>query len=665
MTEAEIKSSLPRTWMPFFSRFGRLTPVQVQTIPVILKGENVVVISPSASGKTEAVVAPVVERLLPAAPGRLTVLYVSPTRALVNDLYRRLSEPLDYLRLPLARKTGDHPTIEEDRLPFLLITTPESLDSLLCRRTAIFSHLSTVILDELHLLDNTPRGDQLRVLLERLRRVRKGLRFHALSATIGDRKIGERYFPGGQVVQVAESRKIDYLLLPEKGDYIGRVYAELQKRGLKKVLVFFNARSFVEMYSRSLDRPPFAGKVWAHHASLTKRERENAERLMLSERRGVLCATSTLELGIDIGDIDAVVLFRPPFSISSLLQRIGRGNRRSGQDIFTIGIYLNSWEKLLFEMFFECGRKGELYEKRYTPCRAVLPQQVVSYLYQRRRIGTTFDALSRVLAPIASAGTAREAFRELAIQGNIVETRPGIFQVGPALEREVRLGKIHSNIQEKSFGDFEVMDCESGASIGRVFFLFNRFVLAGRTWEVVERREKEKRVYVRSVGRSAATSKVFEGTGTGGYFYRFAARLKSELFPGLAENEFPYYRDSGEIHLYHFLGELYGGILSAALGETGLELNDVGGRLFTWSEKKRRMRNRQNDFPVPAIGDVRSVIKRQLAVLEDRLGSGAFFRLLPEHLQIDDHLLALDIDGLLRFLRGVVVVEVPAPSAHS
>ena len=124
MTEADIKRSLARTWLPFFSRFGRLAQVQVQTIPEILKGENVVVISPSASGKTEAVVAPVVERLLPVEPGRLSVLYVSPTRALVNDLYRRLAEPLDYLRLPIARKTGDHPTIEDDKLPFLLITTP-------------------------------------------------------------------------------------------------------------------------------------------------------------------------------------------------------------------------------------------------------------------------------------------------------------------------------------------------------------------------------------------------------------------------------------------------------------------------------------------------------------------------------------------------------------
>ncbi|MFO7650279.1 MAG: DEAD/DEAH box helicase, partial [bacterium] len=89
MTAAEIRRALRRTWTPFFSRFGNLTEVQLAAIPAILDGRNTVVISPAASGKTEAVVAPVVEGLLPAKANRLAVLYVSPTRALVNDLYRR------------------------------------------------------------------------------------------------------------------------------------------------------------------------------------------------------------------------------------------------------------------------------------------------------------------------------------------------------------------------------------------------------------------------------------------------------------------------------------------------------------------------------------------------------------------------------------------------
>ncbi|MEO0023382.1 MAG: DEAD/DEAH box helicase, partial [candidate division WOR-3 bacterium] len=133
----------------------------------------------------------------------------SPTRALVNDLYRRLVEPLEYLGLKLERKTGDHPAIDEDRLPFMLLTTPESFDSLLCRHPRIFTSLKAVIIDEIHLLDNSPRGDQLRILLERLRLINPAVSCYALSATIDDERIGERYFPDGVVVKVANQREID------------------------------------------------------------------------------------------------------------------------------------------------------------------------------------------------------------------------------------------------------------------------------------------------------------------------------------------------------------------------------------------------------------------------------------------------------------------------
>ncbi|MBM3313116.1 DEAD/DEAH box helicase, partial [candidate division WOR-3 bacterium] len=271
--EREIRAALRRTWTPFFARFGRLTEVQVRAIPLILAGRNLVLISPAASGKTEAVLAPAVERLLSGSPSpegrtpksgvrRLAILYVSPTRALVNDLYRRLAEPLAYLELGLARKTGDHPTIEESKLPFVLITTPESFDSLLGRHPRVFLALSAVVLDELHLLDNTPRGDQLRILLERLRLLVSDLRYYALSATIDDPDIGARYFPNPVVVQVAGRREIDELLMPMDKGWPGRLVAELRRRECRKVLCFFNARSSAEEHAKLLDLAPFQRRVW-------------------------------------------------------------------------------------------------------------------------------------------------------------------------------------------------------------------------------------------------------------------------------------------------------------------------------------------------------------------------------------------------------------------
>jgi ATP-dependent Lhr-like helicase len=659
MTEAEIKRCLVRTWTPFFSRFGRFTEVQRRAIPPVLEGRNVLVISPSASGKTEAIIAPVVERLLPDRCRGLRVLYVSPTRALVNDLSRRLTGPFEYLGLELDRKTGDRPQFDSGRPPFALITTPESFDSLLCRRPAAFRDLDAVILDELHLLDNTPRGDQLRVLLERLRRIRTGLRFHALSATVENDALGSRYFGEPVSVKVAESRRIEYRLLARDNQTVSRLYRELRARRLEKVLCFFNARSLAEMYSRALDRPPFAGKCWVHHASMTKQQREETERLMTSERRGVLCATSTLELGIDIGDIDAVVLFRPPFSVSSLLQRIGRGNRRTGESLFAVGIYENDWERFLFEAMFDAARSGRLFEKQYRPGLAVLPQQTFSYLFQRRRVGTTLRSLERVLAPLdPDPETLRTMFRQLVTAGQVQAVRPGIYQVSAALERETTRGKIHSNIQEKSFGDFEVVESETGRVIGRIFFLFNRFTLAGRAWEVVERRECEKRVIVRGLGRVESATKVFEGTGTGGYGHRFARFLKSRAFPELEPDEFPFFREHGMVYLYHFLGELNAGLLVAALGESGQEIEDLGGRVFAWPERFGPIVSGTRGFPVPKPAELRSVVAGQITTLEDRLGSGAFLRVLPRALQVEDVFRALDGSGLLSFLRGLLVREV-------
>jgi ATP-dependent Lhr-like helicase len=652
-----VKDSLRRTWFPFFSRFGRLTRVQEQAIPRILAGENLVLISPAASGKTEAVAAPLVERLMDKDRSGCSILYISPTRALVNDLYRRLREPVEALGLEIGRKTGDHPRAEKRELPFLLITTPESFDSLLCRRPGEFRTLAAVVLDELHLLDNSPRGDQLRVLLERLRLVRPGLQYCALSATVDDDGIGARYFPGATALKVADTRAIDATLLPMDGDWAGRVVAELAARGCRKALVFFNARSWAESAVAQLDRPPFLGRVWVHHGSLNRRAREDVEGAMVTENSGLLCCTSTLELGIDIGDVDAVVLIRPPFSVSSLLQRIGRGNRRNQGRLVALGFYTDGWERFLFETLFDCARQGRLHEKPYTPTLAVVPQQVASYLYQRRRIGATAAAVRRAFAGYGDPAAVDRVFRHLVEEGVVVATRPGIYALGDKLEQQVRYGRIHSNIQPKSFGKFEVRDAATDRPLGTVFFVFRQFMLGGRTWELVEFREKEGVVLVRSCPAVGAATKVFEGTGTGGHGHRLARVLKTRLFPELAPDEFPWFRDGGRAYLVHLLGATHGYLLTEALALAGRDVTDLDGRLFAFGNREPIER-----VPVPESSVLREVVRRNLVRLEDGLGSGAFFGLLPEELKVDDHLLALDMAGTAEFLRAMRPVEL-SPAA--
>ena len=139
---SRIKELLPRTWHAFLARFGTPTPVQLQAIPALLSGRPTLLVAPTASGKTEAFAAPMAESILACpGPGHLRAWIVCPTRALVNDLARRLEPPLRTLGLRLGRRTGEHREIPAANPPHVVLTTPESLDSLLTRSPKIFEKM--------------------------------------------------------------------------------------------------------------------------------------------------------------------------------------------------------------------------------------------------------------------------------------------------------------------------------------------------------------------------------------------------------------------------------------------------------------------------------------------------------------------------------------------
>lgn len=642
--------------MPFFGHFGRFTAVQELAIPPILDRQNVVVISPAASGKTEAVVAPVLENLLakdgfdPAAR-RINVLYVSPTRALVNDLHRRLLDPVSYLNLAIGIKTGDRPQLKPAGRPNLLLTTPESFDSLLTRHPAFFVDLAAVILDEIHLVDNTPRGDQLRVLLNRLRRFRDDLQYCALSATVDDQEIGRRYFPQPVVCVLEAPREIEYTLIPARG-FEARLMELVRQKDLRKILVFFNARGLAEGFSQRLNRPPFADAVFVHHASLPRARREEVEAAMNRSGRAILCATSTLELGIDIGSIDCVVLFRPPFNVSSLLQRIGRGNRRT-QTLFAVGVHTNDWEKTLFETFFECARTGQLHERQYAAALSVIPQQIYSYLHQRRRIGTTMKSLHHVLVPVYGAATVEHVLRHLYEGGRVQEARPGVYFNAARLEKTIDWGRIHSNIAATSFGEYDVFDIALGILVGRIFHLRERFVLGGKCWQIARIDEREKKVYARCLGDAPAVAKIFEGKGAGSYNYRLSARIKRRYLPDLGANEFPYAVEATGTSVLHLFGALYGFILADGLGHDGVEAMDVGGKLLVLTGRALE----DGRFPRPSVRSVRKVVHDNIRRLEDALGSGAFFYDLPVEYQVEDLYQNMDMPGFLDFVGSLTLTK--------
>lgn len=523
-TRSELKGKLKRTWTTFFGRFGKLLPIQERTIPLILKRKNAIIVSSTASGKTEAVVAPLIERLLNENWKGLSILYICPTRALVNDMYYRLKEQLEELSVSLSLKTGDKPQFDPDKLPDFLITTPESLDSLICRYPSSFKNLKAVILDEIHLIDNTYRGDQLRLLLRRLEYIAEtDFNLYALSATIADpENVGSRYLKDFEVIIASGKREIEYTLVKS----LREVFDYAREEKLKKLLIFCNKRVNVENVAKECKRLWGNDRVVVHHGSLSKQIREEAESFMKETQYGVCVATMTLEIGIDIGDIDAVVLAEIPWGISSLLQRIGRGNRRT-QKRRVFAIFSSEEERAMFEMMFKVAIEGFVEPVEYSPDLSVVVQQIFSSLYANPS-GLESDYFIELFNGFCSEGDLKDILSHLATKGWIEKRYDKWYATTKLMDWGER-GKIHSNIP--STKTLKVVDVSSKQIVGEVQYpIDDIFVLAGKVWKVVH--VSGDKIYVKSEKSKALPAK-FKSHNAKGYFYYFLPKNIRDKMEGI------------------------------------------------------------------------------------------------------------------------------------
>ena len=516
-----IRNRMKHAWAPFFSRFGRLTPIQELTIPKVLDGANVVVASPTASGKTEAVVAPIAERFVRERWESLAVLYVVPTRALANDSLTRIAGPLGDMGVKAVLRHGDKPYLPLDNLPNLLITTPESLDSLTCRHTEVFAGVRTIILDEIHLLDGTYRGDQLRLLLRRLRENTSDPDFnvHLLSATLSEpQETAQRYVDDAEIIAVAGQREIDSFTFASHEEAL-RLAREMK---WMKVLYFCNLRESVENLARDLEKIWHPYPVVAHHGNLSRHEREDAEQLMKEGRVAVCVATSTLEIGIDIGDIDLVVLAEVPWSISSLLQRVGRGNRREGR-IRVAAVLQSEEEREVLSSMLAAAATGDLPPAHYHPDHSVAIQQIFSCLFQYPG-GLAETRLASLLSPLCSEQETKLILNHLQDKGWL-EKRADCWFASTRLMDQGEFGNIHSNIQDSQ--TYTVVDIDSGREVGKISGAFDEtFVLAHRTWKVVSM--SGARIKVRRVASGKGFAPVFQRTrNVGKFFYLLPQEMKT------------------------------------------------------------------------------------------------------------------------------------------
>ena len=382
---------LKRTYFTFFGKFSDLTSIQKETIPLVLEKKNSLIIAPTASGKTEAIMAPACEVLLSnskTGKNQLKLLYVVPTKALVSDILKRLKDKIEILGLTIGGRTGDTRSFKKNDPQDILITTPESTDSLLSTDPELFSNLEFLIIDELHFLDNTYRGDQLRIIINRIQNnlKNKNLGVYGISATINSpEQVMNRYMKDGTVVKNSNnSREITFIPVDSRNKlYLKKLKKFVLDKKLKKLLVFCNSKKETIQFCSELKDTFIEEKlrIFEHHASIDLKIRKQIEQELASNRFSICVCTTTLEIGIDIGDIDAVILKKPPLTVSSFLQRIGRGNRRTNKTR-CLGIYDNDEEKNQFDQMKNDAKNGKIEFYEYAPDISVCVQQILSLTFQ-------------------------------------------------------------------------------------------------------------------------------------------------------------------------------------------------------------------------------------------------------------------------------------------
>jgi ATP-dependent Lhr-like helicase len=328
-----------------------LRPLQEAAIAPILAGEHAILLAPTAGGKTEAAVFPVLSRALSEHWQGLGVLYLCPIKALLNNLEPRLAQYAGLLGRRAALWHGDVGASRKGRLvtdpPDLLLTTPESLEGMLVSRRVdhrrLFGGLHTVIIDELHAFAGDDRGWHLLYLLERLGRIAgRELQRLGLSATVGNPQSLCDWLAGGcerprrvlDPAAEATERTAGGVAadIEVELDWVGSlenaalVISRLH-RGEKR-LVFCDSRARVEQLALALRARGV--QTFVSHSCLSLEERQAAEAAFAAGSNCVIVATSTLELGIDVGDLDRVIQIDAPATVASFLQRIGRTGRRAG-----------------------------------------------------------------------------------------------------------------------------------------------------------------------------------------------------------------------------------------------------------------------------------------------------------------------------------------------
>ncbi|MCK6428350.1 MAG: DEAD/DEAH box helicase, partial [Burkholderiaceae bacterium] len=437
-----------RAW--FASAFAAPTPAQVEAWPAIKAGRHALVAAPTGSGKTLAAFLAAIDSLVrqgieQGLRDETQVVYVSPLKALSNDIRKNLEAPLAGIRAELEAlglpdveirtlvRTGDTPAAEREsmrkRPPHIVVTTPESLYILLTSKSGrkMLATTRTVIVDEIHALAPNKRGAHLALSLQRLEALtgRKLVRI-GLSATQKPIESIARFLVGADnectIVDTGHVRERDLAIeLPSSpleavmsGEVWTQVYDRLAElvREHRTTLIFVNTRRLAERVARHLSERIGEQYVTAHHGSLARELRLDAEQRLKRGELRALVATASLELGIDIGDVDLVCQIGSTRSIAAFLQRVGRSGHAVGGTPKGRLFPLSRDELVECAALLDAVRRGEL-DRISLPDRPldVLAQQIVAEVALQEWKEDELFALYQRATPYAEL--AREEFTEV------------------------------------------------------------------------------------------------------------------------------------------------------------------------------------------------------------------------------------------------------------
>jgi len=505
------------------------TPPQVQAWPLVARGENVLVVAPTGSGKTEAALLPLLSRLVSEGHGEgISLLYITPMRALNRDMLKRLQVWCSRLGLTVDIRHGDTPQAQRARQsahpPDVLVTTPETLQAVLPGRRMRdnLSHLKAVVVDELHNLVESKRGVQLCVGLERLRRVAPDFQLVALSATVGTPDVAARFLFADlprTIVRVEAPKEFTYAIeypvpdpssqsaakatysAPDLAARLSRINSLVESH--TSTLIFVNSRTLAEMLGEKLSR--LRKDVGVHHGSLPREERERVEQAFKSGALKALVCTSTLELGIDVGSVDLVVQYMSPRQVTSLVQRVGRSGHTLGKISKGVLVTVSADDVLESSASIHSAAEGRIEPTRpFSDSLDVLAHQIAGYLMDFE----TMDA-PRLLGEVRKAAPFRDLSEDafLRTAKYLAELRKIRFD-GKTLSRTgLTRDYYYENLSmipdEMRYLVVDVSTNQTVGILGEEFVLLSvkvgvHFVCKGKIWQV-EQVAEDRKIYVTPV----------------------------------------------------------------------------------------------------------------------------------------------------------------------